>query len=328
MSPAARSITVQGVTVKLTNQDKVLFPESKLTKGDLVEYYAAIAETMLPYLADRPLTMHRFPDGIGGENFMQKSVSDYYPDFIARVEVEKEGGTLEMPLADQPADLIYFANLGCITLHPWLSRIDGVDYPDKMIIDLDPPTAEQFELARGAAFAVRELFDALGLASFPMTTGSKGLHVVVPLDRKWDFDQVGAFAEDACAIVAGRHPDDYTTQFYKKGRHGRLFLDTRRNAYAQTAVAAYSVRAREGAPVATPLDWSEVDDKKLVSSRYTIKTVLKKLERDGDPWKGWTRKAKGLTTARKRLDELMAKELSAEPVNDAPPAKAAVRRKK
>ncbi|HYE79631.1 MAG TPA: non-homologous end-joining DNA ligase [bacterium] len=304
MSKGSRTVTVAGTTVKLTSQDKVLFPGEGITKGDLADYYQRIAPWMLPYLKDRPLTLHRYPEGITGEAFLQKSTADYFPEYIKRVLVQKAGGTLEMALADEPADLMFLANLGTITFHPWLSRVDKPDVPDKLIIDLDPPAPEEFELARTAALALKELLEELGLAPFPMTTGSKGVHVVVPVDRKAPFEEMGNFAEAVCAVIAARNKDKYTTQFYKTGRKGRLFLDTRRNAYAQTAVAPYSVRARAGAPVATPLDWEELKDRKLRSNRYTIATVFDKLERDGDPWKGWTRKAKGLATAWKKLEAL------------------------
>jgi bifunctional non-homologous end joining protein LigD len=208
-------------------------------------------------------------------------------------------------VCDDAATLAYLAGQGCITPHIWLSRIDRPRHPDRLIFDLDPPKG--FEQARTAALLVRELLSELGLASFVMTTGSRGLHVVVPLDRAADFDTVRAFARDVAELLAERHPDEVTTEARIAKRRGRLFLDTTRNAYAQTGVAPYGVRAMSGAPVATPLRWEELDDRGgLDSQTYSVRNVLERIEREGDPWRGFLRRQQGIRGAAERLARLAA----------------------
>ena len=297
----ATTLTVGRTRVALTHPDKVLFPKSGITKGELIAYYGRIAPTMLPWLRNRPLTLLRYPDGIDKPSFFQKSASDYYPDWIARATVEKESGSMQMPLATHAADLVYFANLAGIVMHPWLSRIDKPHHPDMLILDLDPPDAGGFEVARRTALVTRKIAESVGLTPYLKTTGSRGLHVVIPITRAADFEAVSTFAGSLARQIARELPSDVTTEFYKEKRKGRLFLDTRRNAYQQTAVAPYSVRALEGAPVATPIFWEELKEKKLRSDRYTIRTVFAKLERDGDPWSDFRRHAKGIGTASKQL---------------------------
>ena len=299
-----KEIRVGRRTVEVSSPDKVLFPESGLTKGDLVDYYRRVAEWMVPYLKDRPLTLHRFPDGIDHAGFVQQHAPDYYPDWIARATVEKEeGGTVTHAVASDAASLVYLANQNVITPHVWLSRVDRPRHPDRLIFDLDPPGGD-FDAVRRAAFAVRELLEELGLPAFVMATGSKGLHVVTPLDRRADFDAVRDFVRDASEVLAQRYPADLTVEQRKAKREGRVFLDPLRNTYAHTAVAPYAVRAKPGAPVATPLDWDEVKDPKMQPGRYTIENLFRRLARKEDPWAGMGRRACGLTAARRRLDAL------------------------
>lgn len=294
---------VDGRTVEVSSPDKVLFPADGITKSDLAGYYARIADTMLPHLEGRPISMHRFPDGIDGEAFFQKDVPDYFPDWIRAERVEKEEGSLRMAIAEEPATLVYLANQACITPHVWLSRIDRPNRPDRLIFDLDP-SGDDFGMVRDAARRLRDLLEETGLAPFVMTTGSRGLHVSVPLDRDADFDRVRGFARRCADLLARRHPKTLTTEHRKANRGRRVYIDTMRNAYAQTAVAPYSVRARPGAPVAAPLDWSEVG--KTEPDGYTIRNLFRRLGRKKDPWAGIDGEARSLGEARERLAEVEA----------------------
>ena len=295
-----RSVRVGRRTVEVSNPDKVLYPDDGITKGDLLDYYRRVAGRMLPHLRGRPVAMERYPDGIDGERIFQKDVPGHFPGWIDRVKVPKEGGTLQQVVCGEAATLVYLANQACITPHVFLSRVDRLDHPDQLIFDLDP-AGDDFEQARLAALALRSLLGELELPSFPKTTGGKGIHVTVPLDRRADFDTVRGFPRTVAAVLAARQPDRLTTEPYKRNRKGRLYLDVMRNAYAQTAVPPYAVRARPGATVATPLDWSEVEDPSLRPSSFTIASVI---ERTGDPWAGLRRRGRSLSRARQRLDAL------------------------
>jgi bifunctional non-homologous end joining protein LigD len=301
----AETIEVGGRLVEITHPDKAFFPgRPPITKQQLVAYYLDVAPVMLPYMRGRPVTLQRFPDGIGGAGFFQKEVSDWYPRWIHRATVPKEGGTVTHVLVEDAATLAYIAAQGCITPHVWLSRINKPRHPDRLIFDLDPP--KTFEQARTAARLLHDLLSQLGLACFVMTTGSRGLHVLVPLDGMAEFAKVRAFAQSVAAVLAERHPDALTTEARIAKRGQRLYLDTTRNAYAQTAVSPYAVRAKPGAPVATPLRWAELDDPQLDSRSYSLRTVLDRLAREGDPLSGIARQHQGIRVASKRLARLAA----------------------
>ncbi|MGW2816837.1 non-homologous end-joining DNA ligase [Streptomyces sp. NPDC001415] len=291
-------------TVRLSRPDKVLFPDDGITKSDLAEYYRTVARRMLPHLRGRPLMLERHPDGIDGGAFMQKDTPDYFPDWIDRAELPKEGGTVTHVLCGDTATAVYLAGQGCITLHRWLSRADRPDHPDRLVFDLDPPE-DDFAAVRAAARLLHDLLDELELPSAVMTTGSRGLHVLVPLDRRAPFDDVRDFALGTANLLTARHPDTLTTAPRKEARRGRLYLDTQRNAYAQTAVAPYSVRALPGAPVATPLAWAEIDDPDLDARRWTLGTIADRL--DNDPWRNALRRGRSLAAARRRLTTLRDK---------------------
>ncbi|MEJ2563876.1 MAG: non-homologous end-joining DNA ligase, partial [Anaerolineales bacterium] len=278
------------------NLDKVIFPNRGITQGDLIHYYRRMAETMLPYMEGRPLTMQRFPDGIQNEGYYQRKASDYFPDWITRVSVmvEEDGSEHPQVICDSEATLVYLVDQGLITPHIWLSRADKLDYPDKLIFDLDPP-GDDFEPVRMAAQSLHELLDELGLAAFVMTTGSRGAHVVAPLDRSADFDAVRGFAKDVAKMLAHRHPDRLTVEARKNKREGRLFLDYLRNSYGQNSVAPYAVRAKPDAPVATPIGWGELSDPDLHSQSYTLENIFRRLGQKEDPWKGMMRHARSLS---------------------------------
>lgn len=294
-------------SVDTSREDKVLFPKSSISKGDLIDYYERISDHILPHLSDRPLVLQRFPDGIGEDGFYQKQSSDYFPDWIetTSVKVASSNGDQDLVVCNNTATIVYLANQGCITLHPWLSRTDRIDHPDQLVVDLDPPS-DDFEEARSAALRLKALFEELELPSFPKLTGSKGIHVHVPLDRSDDFDEVRGIARSMMKVLADRHPDTLTTEQRKNKRGNRLFLDVGRNAYAQTAVAPYSVRPREGAPVAAPVRWEELQQAGLESRSFTIGNVFRRLGQIDDPWEGWRRRARSLRAAKKRLEAIAA----------------------
>lgn len=255
---------------------------------------------MLPHVQGRPVTLHKFPAGIGGQGFYQKEVGDSVPDWVRTVEVEKEGGTVTHLVVEEAATLVYLAQQNCITPHIWLSRAEAPRRPDRLVFDLDP-SRDDFAAVRTAARRLRDELEDLGLVPFVMTSGSRGLHVVVPLAGKDDVDAVRALAREVAERLVARHPDQLTVEHRKDQRRGRIFVDVLRNGYAQTAVAPYAVRAREEAPVATPLDWSELGDGRLHPRRYRIANLFRRLGRKADPWRGIDRRARGLDRARAAL---------------------------
>lgn len=271
-----------------SNLDKPLFPDAGIAKGNLLDYYRDFAEIMLPYLRERPLVMHRFPDGIDADGFYQKQVPEHFPDWIETVTVgRQDGGEITHVVCNNTATLAYLAQQACITLHPWLSRVNATRLPDRVIFDLDPAPGdpdEAFAMARNGARILREILAARGLTPYVMTTGSRGLHVVAPIRPTTDFDTVRDFAREIANALVERDPRQFTAEQRKDRRGSRLFVDYLRNAYAQTAVAPYAVRALPDAPVATPLDWDELGGSGLHARRYTIHNIGRRLARKPDPW--------------------------------------------
>ncbi|HEY8527681.1 MAG TPA: non-homologous end-joining DNA ligase [Acidimicrobiales bacterium] len=287
-------------TVSVGNPDKVLFPGDGLTKLDLVEHYRRVAPAMVQHAGGRPVTIQRFPDGIGAGGFFQKHASNHFPDWIERVTVPKAGGTVEHVVIQRAADLVYLADQGAIAVHVALAPAAHVDRPDRMVFDLDPSGDDEFEAVRDGARLLRELLDDLGLVPYLMTTGSRGLHVVTPIAGTEPFDEIAPLAEAVARAVAEREPDRYTVEARKAQRRGRVYIDWMRNQYSQTAVAPWSLRPKPGAPVAVPLDWGELEDPELTSRRYRIGDVPALLERP-DPWSGMARRARSTDRARRRL---------------------------
>jgi bifunctional non-homologous end joining protein LigD len=305
----AEKITVSGVSVDLSHTAKVFFSDPEITKGDLVGYYRDMAGRILPYLRDRPLVMERYPDGITGQRIVQKNVPSYFPDWVTRTEIKKQDGSLLQVLADKPATLVYLANQACVEVHGFLSRVGALDRPDQLVFDLDPPDGEHFDEVRRLALELRGLLEGeLGLTAFVKTTGGRGLHVHVPLAARDDFDTARRFARQVSDVLAAREPDRLTTQQRKEGRGDRVYADVMRNSYAQTAVTPFSVRARPGAPVATPLAWDELEDPGLTPLRFTLRTVGERLDRLGssDPWAGLARHRYSLGRPAQRLEKLAA----------------------
>lgn len=301
---STRTFDFDSRSVTVGNADKVLFPDIGLTEGQLAGYYARVADTMLPHLKGRPISMQRFPNGVNKPGFYAKQAPEHFPEWIDRVTITvlESGEKQPQVVINNAETLIYLVDQATITPHTWLSRTTDLHHPDKLIFDLDPP--KTFDSARAAARQVHALLDELGLPAYLMTTGSRGLHVGVPLDGQSDFDTVRDFARDLANALAARHPKELTIETRKAQRRGRLFLDYLRNAYAQTAVPPYAVRARPGATVATPLTWDELDDPDLDSQSYHVGNVLERIARIGDPWADFYKGGVSLTAARQRLKKV------------------------
>jgi bifunctional non-homologous end joining protein LigD len=291
--------------VTVSRPEKVLFPDDGITKGDLAAYYEHVAEPMLRHIRGRPISMQRFPDGIGRHGFFHKDVPDHFPDWVKRVEVPKKDGTVTHALTCDVRTLVYLVDQACITPHVWLSRSDRLEQPDRLVFDLDPSNGS-FASVRRAARSIGELVQELGLSPFAMTTGSRGLHVWIPLRRSAGFDDVRRFARDLARVLVDRAPDALTLEARKQKRGGRIRIDVMRNGYAQTAVPPYAVRARPTAPVATPLHWQELSDSSLRPDKFTLRHLDRRLARLGDPWSEIGRHARGLDRPRRRLNELLA----------------------
>src|SRR5262245_26547372 len=232
-----------GTGLVITHPDKVLFPTDGITKRELAAYYEAIAPVMLPHLVGRPVTMERYPAGIGATGFMQKDVSKGFPSWLERVEVPKKGGTVHHVLASDTRSLLWIANQNCITPHVWASRTPTLTRPDLCLFDLDPSRDEP-DVLRTIVLALRDLLDELDLPSWVKTSGSKGFHVAVPLDGKAGFGDVARFAHGVATLFVGRRPTELTLEFTKADRAGRIYVDTGRNAYSATFAATYAVRAK------------------------------------------------------------------------------------
>jgi bifunctional non-homologous end joining protein LigD len=285
--------------VNVSSPDKVLFPEVGLTKEGLAEYYAAVAKWSIPHIRDRPLNLNVYPQGITGKGFFQQHASDHYPDWVDRVEVPKRDGKVVHVMANKAETLVYLAGQNAVTLHYWPSRADRLDRPDRMVFDLDPPEGD-FDAARSAALALGELLRELGLEPFVMTTGSKGLHVVVPLQRRQEHPAVREFARGVAEAFIERDPELVTLEWYKDKRGGRILIDVRATR-GMSVVAPYSVRAKPEASVAAPIPWKELSDEELTARRYTVANVL---ERKADPWAKIDDSARALGEPAKRLKRL------------------------
>lgn len=278
----SRHIRVDGREVAVSHPDKILFP-CGITKADLVGYYQSIAPFMLPYCRDRALTMQRYPDGIEHEGFFQKHIPAYFPDWISRAPLPKEGGTVTHVIANNAATLVYLANQNCITPHLALARTDRPDHADRIVIDLDP-SDQDFTKVQAAADCIRTMFERRSIPSFVQTTGSRGLHIFVPLDGSVPFDAVRGWVREFATEAAGSAPQLMTLEQRKSMRGDRVFLDIARNAYGQTSVAPYAVRARSGAPVATPLRWDEALAPGMRADKYGLANIFRRLAQIDDPW--------------------------------------------
>jgi bifunctional non-homologous end joining protein LigD len=293
------------IDVEVTHPERVIFPKDGITKGDIVDYYTEMADVMVRHLEGRPLTLWRYPRGIGQKGFVQQDFAESLPDWMGRVEVAKEGGTVVHPTADRPESLRWLANQNCLTVHAWLSRRDRLDFPDRLVFDLDPSSSD-FAVVRATAHAFADVLGEIGLVAYVQTTGSRGLHVVTPIKGDTDFDTARQFAREVAEVVAADDPAHRTIEMRKANRGDRVYLDVMRNAYAQTGVAPYAVRARRGAPVAMPLEWDELDRRGLRADRFTIRDVGKRITSHGDPWANLQRRARSLARPGQRLAKIRA----------------------
>lgn len=289
--------------VELSNVNKLLYPDDEITKGDVIEYYRAVADAMLPHLVGRPLVLRRFPDGIDTKGFVQQDIGDHFPDWVQTADLPRRGdeGTVRHVVCEDVATLVYLANQAAIELHIWPSTVDRPGHPDRLVIDIDPPDGTELATLRTTARQVRDLYKDVGLDPFVQATGSRGFHVVAPLDRSADYEFVRGLAADLADHLAAGHPDELTTAHRKQRRGNRIFLDVGRNAYGQTFVAPYSLRARPGASAAAPLDWAELG--RATPAGHTIHTIPKRLPRKKDPWSAMG-KGTAPEDARTALDKL------------------------
>jgi bifunctional non-homologous end joining protein LigD len=294
--------TAEVAGVPISNPDKVLFlagpTDQAVTKLDLARYYDEVADVMLPHLRRRPVNMQRFPDGIDGLSFYEKKVPSHFPDWVHTVEVHTEDGTQRQVVVDDRRSLVYLAQQACITPHTWLCTTSSLEKPDQLVFDLDP-SDDDLGKVRRATRLVGELLDGLGLTTYVKTTGSRGYHVLVPLRPGLGFDEVRAFARRCGERLVENEPDLLTLEQRKAKRGDRVYVDIGRNAYGQTAVPAYAVRARPGAPVSTPITWDELS--RVKPAQHTITSVRRRLARRDCPWADLRRHAQSLTKAKRNL---------------------------
>jgi bifunctional non-homologous end joining protein LigD len=291
--------------VKLSNLDKVFWPDEGITKGDLLDYYRAVAPVLLPHLRDRPFTMRRYPDGAFGKAFFQKDAPKHMPDWIPRFRVQvstRESPSrkkwIEAPIVNDEGALLWMVNMGCIDMNTWYSRVDKPDRPDFVLFDLDPSPDVGFKETVQVALIVKSALDGLGLVSLAKTSSAEGMHILVPVERRYTFDDTREFSEIVAGAVARTHRGLATTEWSKARRRGVL-IDSNQNGEGKTIASAYSVRPRPGAPVSTPLRWDEVNER-LDPSAFTMDVVLDRVRRDGDLFEG-------VLKTRQRIDKALAR---------------------
>jgi bifunctional non-homologous end joining protein LigD len=295
----------------ISHPEKVLFPDSGISKGELCSYYESIATLMLPHVSGRPVTMERYPAGIGTKGFIQKDVAKGFPNWLQRVEMprraSKSDGPVHYPLVYEARDLLWLANQNCITPHVWSSRVPTLDEPDVCVFDLDPSTEEPQGL-RTAALAVRDVLLELGLGSFVKTSGSKGFHIVVGLDGMTPFEEVWRFAHGVGAVLVKRHPDLLTQEFIKADRAGRILVDTGRNGRGATFAAVYAVRAKAGAPVSAPCTWEEIESGAVRPQTFTLRTMAERVADVGEMWAELLRARSSLQVPIEALRRMLTEE--------------------
>jgi bifunctional non-homologous end joining protein LigD len=284
----------------ITHPDKILFPADGITKGELAAYYEMIAPLMLPHILRRPITMERYPAGIGKKGFIQKDVSKGFPDWLERVEVPKKDGVVHHPLVTDTRSLLWVVNQNCITPHVWTSRAPDVHHPDICVFDLDP-SVDDDAMLRDAALALRGLLDELDLPSWIKTSGSKGFHIVVPLDGKSSIEDAERFAHSVGALLVKQNPRNLTQQFYKADRGRRILIDTGRNGWSATFAAAYAVRPKPGAPVSAPCTWDEVESGKVGPQTFTLGNMASRAREAGDLWVDLRKRRRSLQRAIRSL---------------------------
>jgi bifunctional non-homologous end joining protein LigD len=287
----------------ITHPEKVLFPDDGITKGELAAYYEAMAPVMLPHIRSRPVTMERFPAGIGKKGFLQKDVSKGFPPWLERVEVPKKDGVVHHPIVTDTRSLLWLANQNSITPHVWTSRAPDIYHPDICVFDLDPSIDDPKALI-AAAVGLRDLLEELGLPSWVKTSGSKGFHIAVPLDGKADMGDVAGFAHAVGTLFVIRNPKTLTQEFHKIDRGRRILVDTGRNGYSAPHAAAYAVRAKPGAPVSAPCTWEELESGTAGPRTFMLRNMSKRIDAVGDLWADMRRRRRSLKGAVEKLRRL------------------------
>jgi bifunctional non-homologous end joining protein LigD len=291
----------------ITHPEKVLFPDDGITKGELAAYYEAMAPVILPHLRGRPVTMERYPAGIGEKGFWQKDVSKGFPEWLQRVVVPKKDGVVHHAVVTDVRSLLWMTNQNTITQHVWTSRIPNLNYPDTCVFDLDPST-DDVAAVRAAAMDLRDLLQELALPSWIKTSGSKGFHIVVPIDGDTEMELVARFASAVGTAFVNRAPDRLTQEFSKADRSGRIYVDTGRNGYSATFAAAYTVRAKRGAPVSAPCTWEEIERGVVNPGTFTLRNMPDRITKVGDVWADMRRRGRSLNRPLEKLRQLVDKE--------------------
>jgi bifunctional non-homologous end joining protein LigD len=289
-----QTIKVGRRAIEITHPEKAMFTRPTVTKLDLARHYERVAHAMVPLVRDRPLALQSFPQGTDARGFFMKSIPSYFPGWIKTAEVPKKGGSNTEMLANDAATLVYLAGQNVVTPHIWLSRVDRLREPDRLIIDLDPSPGVGFAAVRSAARLAGERLRDAGLVPHAMVTGSRGVHVVCPLRRGPSFDEVHQYARTVAEAMVAEDPKRLTLEWKRADRGARIYIDINRINYAQHAVAPYGVRARPRAPVAMPIPWAELDNKRLKPDSWTVRTAADHLRSDGDAWRDISRRARKL----------------------------------
>ena len=286
MRSTARKATwkIGGRDVIVSNLDKPFWPEQGLTKGELLEFYRDIAPMLLPYLRDRPFIMRLWPDGVSGKNFYRWRLPAHAPEWLKRYvyQLQTARRTAEMPIVDDPAELIWMVNQGVIEMHPWIATLEHPEQPTWMFFDLDPVASVSFERVLEVAAWIEEMLDALGLLGVPKTSGGDGVHIFVPLAAGYSFEEVRSWLGGFIEQLERRYPGAITSDKRLAARDGKVLIDYSQNAMGKSIVAPYSVRAKPGATVSTPLRWEEVREHKIRPGDFTIRTVRDRLEKVSD----------------------------------------------
>lgn len=296
---SSRRVTIEGRELRLTHLDKLLWPREGIRKADLLEYYLAVADYLLPHLRDRPLTFTRFPDGIEGESFYQKDRPQYAPSWLQTFPHQGEEHVIEFVLAPDRATLAWMANQVCLEIHPAPWRTPHPDRPDRLVIDLDPAAPATFAEARQVAVMVRTLLRQLNIAGYPKTSGASGIHVFIPIQPENSHEEVTEVARTLAHLLYAARPDLITLERAVKDRAGKVYVDYLQNARGKTMVAPYSPRPQPGAPVSAPISWDEVDT--VDPASFTLRTMPARLARVGDLAAGLLEPGYPLADLRERL---------------------------
>jgi bifunctional non-homologous end joining protein LigD len=290
----------------ITHPEKVLFPDDGITKGELAAHYEAIAPAMLPHIRARPVTMERYPKGIGEKGFMHKDVSRGFPEWLERVELPKKGGTVHYALIVDTRSLLWVTNQNTITPHVFITRVPDLYAPDVCVFDLDP-SVDDPEMLRNAALGLRDFLEELGLRSWVKTSGSKGYHIVLSLDGEAHMGEVAHFAHAVGTLMVKRYPDQLTQEFSKADRGRRILVDTGRNGYSATFAAAYAVRPKPGAPVSAPCTWDEVARGTATPQAFTLRNMAARMSAVGDLWEDMPKRRQSLMRAIAKLQRIAGK---------------------